>query len=180
MSDPVVGGEVFAPSSPPEREDGDGFDEFYAAELPRLVALARVLCSSAIAEDVAQEAMLVAYRRWREVSALARPEQWVRRTCANLAISQFRRGVVELRVRARLAARRPPPGRLDESAEEFWTAVRALPRRQAQAAALRFVYDLPIAEIAQTMDCSEGTVKQHLSRARRSLATTLGVTEEES
>jgi RNA polymerase sigma factor (sigma-70 family) len=180
MSDPSQG-DVLATSEPSERRERGSFDEFYAGELPRLVALARSLCSSAVAEDVAQEAMLVAYRRWREVGKLARPEQWVRRTCANLAVSQFRRGVVELRVRTRLAARRPPPPPdLDESAEEFWAAVRALPHRQAQAAALRFVYDLPIAEIARTLDVSEGTVKQHLSRARHSLALTLGVEEEES
>ena len=53
---------------------------------------------------------------------------------------------------------------------EFWAAVRSLPHRQAQAAALRFVYDMPLAEIATTLGTSEGTVKQHLSRARRSLA----------
>jgi RNA polymerase sigma-70 factor (ECF subfamily) len=179
MSEPLSG-EVLAVPSPSERRQRDGFDAFYASELPRLIALARGLCPAAIAEDIAQEAMLVAYRRWREVGEMERPEQWVRRTCANLAVSHFRRGVVELRARARLAARRPPPAELDGAAEEFWAAVRALPHRQAQAAALRYVYELPIAEIAQTMDCSEGTVKQHLSRARHSLAGTLGATEEES
>lgn len=173
-------GEVLAAPSPSERRTRGSFDEFYVGELPRLVALARALSSAAIAEDIAQEAMLIAYRRWREVREMAHPEQWVRRTCANLAVSHFRRSVVELRAKARLAARRPPPDELDRPAEEFWAAVRALPNRQAQAAALRFVYDLPIVEIAQTMDCTEGTVKQHLSRARRSLAATLGVTEEES
>ena len=51
------------------------FDDFYVAELPRLVALARGLCPATVAEDVAQEAMLVAYRRWREVvrARAARP-----------------------------------------------------------------------------------------------------------
>ena len=43
------------------------FDDFYRAELPRLVALARALCGAATADDVAQEAMLAAYRRWRHV-----------------------------------------------------------------------------------------------------------------
>ncbi len=155
------------------------FDDFYVAELPRLVALARGLCGAAIAEDVAQEAMLVAYRRWREVGDMERPDHWVRRTCANLAVSQFRRKVVELRATTRLGARRTPPAELSPPAEEFWAAVRALPRRQAQAAALRFVYDLPIADIAATLGCTEGTVKQHLSRARHALADSLGVTAEE-
>ena len=64
------------------------FDDFYRAELPRLVVLARALCGAAVAEDVAQEAMLAAYRRWRHVSDLENPEAWVRRTCGNLAVSQ--------------------------------------------------------------------------------------------
>lgn len=155
------------------------FDDFYAAELPRLIALARGLCPATVAEDVAQEAMLVAYRRWRDVSELERPDLWVRRTCANLAVSQFRRRMVELRATARLAGRRQPPVELSEQGEEFWAAVRDLPHRQAQAAALRFVYDMPLAEIATTLGTSEGTVKQHLSRARRSLATALGATTQE-
>jgi RNA polymerase sigma-70 factor (ECF subfamily) len=155
------------------------FDEFYAAELPRLVALARGLCPAHVAEDVAQEAMLVAYRRWREVVDLERPDLWVRRTCANLAVSQFRRRMVELRATARLAGRRQPVFELSEAGEEFWAAVRSLPPRQAQSAALRYVYDMPVAEIAATLGCSEGTVKQHLSRARHSLAVLLAATTQE-
>jgi len=171
MSEPIHG--ELLEVLPARSRRQEAFDDFYAAELPRLVALARGLCGAGLAEDVAQEAMLVAYRRWREVAALEHPEQWVRRTCANLAVSQFRRRMVELRVKARISVRRPPPDELDETSEEFWTAVRALPYRQAQAAALRFVYDQPIADIARTLGCSEGTVKQHLSRAWKSLAATL-------
>ena len=178
MSEPIQGELLDEPSARPR--PGESFEGFYAAEMPRLVALARGLCGAALAEDVAQEAMLVAYRRWREVGALERPEHWVRRTCANLAVSQFRRRMVELRVKARISVRRPPPAELDETSEHFWGAVRALPQRQAQVAALRFVYDLPIAEIARTLACTEGAVKQHLSRARRSLADSLIVTEEEA
>jgi RNA polymerase sigma factor (sigma-70 family) len=144
------------------------FDDFYRAELPRLVALARGLCPPSLAEDVAQEAMLVAYRKWRTVADLDRPDLWVRRVCANLAVSSFRRRMVEVRALARLAGRREPEP-LSDATEELWAAVRGLPRRQAQSAALRFVYDLPIADIAVVLGCSEGTVKQHLSRARAAI-----------
>jgi RNA polymerase sigma factor (sigma-70 family) len=170
----LSGPEVAAPQRAAPSARHASFDDFYLAELPRLVGLARGLAPASLAEDVAQEAMLVAYRRWREVSQLERPDLWVRRTCANLAVSQFRRWMVELRVTARLAGRRQPSTELSEASEEFWAAVRALPRRQAQAAALRYVYEMPVAEIAATLGTSEGTVKQHLSRARRALAVTLG------
>jgi RNA polymerase sigma factor (sigma-70 family) len=171
--------EVAAPQRAAATVRRGSFEEFYTAELPRLVALARGLCAAHLAEDVAQEAMLVAYRRWRELGDLERPDLWVRRTCANLAVSQFRRRLVELRATARLAGRRQPPVELSDAGEEFWQAVRNLPHRQAQAAALRFVYDMPMADIAETLGCTEGTVKQHLSRARHTLAARLGASEGE-
>ena len=155
----------------------EAFDDFYRAELGRLVALARGLCAPAVAEDVAQEAMLVAYRRWATVSELERPDLWVRRVCVNLAVSSFRRRMVELRAVTRLAGRRDIPAMSEES-EEFWAAVRALPKRQAQAAALRFVYALSIADIASVLGCSEGTVKQHLSRGRTALRASLHLDDE--
>lgn len=147
---------------------GADFDAFYRTELPRLVALARALCGSTLAEDVAQEAMLAAYRKWRRVSDLQYPAGWVRRTCANLAVSQYRRRVIELRALTRLASR-PDAAPLDTPDEEFWEAVHRLPSRQAQAVALRYVYELDISEIAETLEISEGSVKQHLSRARARL-----------
>jgi RNA polymerase sigma factor (sigma-70 family) len=153
------------------------FADFYRAELPGLIALARALCGTAGADDIAQEAMLAAFRRWDEVERFNEPHAWVRRTCANMAISAFRRRLVELRGLARLA--RPsvsPP--LDESSEEFWTAVRSLPRRQAQCAALRYLYGMTGEEIARTLDISEGSVKSHLARAKGSLTANLGVDKE--
>ena len=153
------------------------FDDFYRSELPRLVALARALCGAAVADDVAQEAMIAAYRRWRYVSDLEHPEAWVRRTCGNLAVSQYRRKLVELRAVTRLASR-PQPAALDPADDEFWAAVRGLPKRQAQSAALRYLYQLDVADIALTLEISEGSVKQHLTRARARLVRELGLTDE--
>jgi len=177
---PVVEPENLARAAPAPPHSGEDleFAEFYRSELPGLVALARGLCGTAVADDVAQEAMLAAYRRWAEVERFDEPRAWVRRVCANLAISTFRRRVVELRGLARLAARPPERRPLDESTEEFWAAVRGLPRRQAQCAALRYLYEMRGDEIARTLGISEGSVKVHLARARHSLATTLGLHEE--
>lgn len=152
------------------------FDDFYRAELPRLVALARALCGGAVADDVAQEAMLAAYRRWRQVSDLEHPEAWVRRACSNLAMSQYRRRLVELRAVARLA-RRPQPIPPEAVDDEFWACVRGLPKRQAQVAALRYLYQLDVADIARTLEITEGSVKQHLSRGRARLVRELNLTD---
>lgn len=154
------------------------FDDFYRVQFPRLVPLARALCGPDIADDIAQEAMVVAYRKWRTVNQLASPETWVRRTCANLAVSAFRRRVSEAKALLRLGRPVDRPGPTPDD-EAFWSAVRALPKRQAQSAALRYVYELSVAEIAETLDISEGSVKRHLSRARAALIERLRLDSEE-
>ncbi len=154
------------------------FETFYRRELPRLVALARALCGSAIADDVAQEAMLAAYRKWDAIAGYDKPEAWVRRVCVNLATSHLRRRAVEARAMVRLSNRRELPA-LHVDNEVFWTEVRRLPRRQAQAAALRYVYDLSVADIAATLGITEGSAKVHLGRGRQALARQFATTIEE-
>ena len=95
-----------------------------------------------------------------------------RRTCANLAVSAFRRRVSEVKALVRLGHPVDRPALTAED-EALWSAVRALPKRQAQAAALRYLYDLSVTEIANTLDISVGSVKQHLSRARSALSAQL-------
>jgi RNA polymerase sigma-70 factor (ECF subfamily) len=157
--------------------DSSEFDDFYRRELPGLVTLARALAGAAAADDIAQEAMLATLRRWDDVRRLDDPGQWARRTCSNLAVSAFRRRLVELRGITRLAGRRGVPP-VEEASEEFWRAIRALPRRQAQCAALRYVYSMEGREIGRTLGITEGSVKVHLARARRTLAQTLQLDEE--
>jgi RNA polymerase sigma-70 factor (ECF subfamily) len=135
------------------------------------VALARALAPQGLAEDVAQEAMMVAYRRWSTIQGLEHPEAYVRRACANLAVSQFRRRLAEARAFRRTAA----PQTIEHvgGPGEFWQLVRSLPRRQGQVVALHYVLDLSVAEVARTLGVSEGSVKVHLSRARKTLARSL-------
>ena len=149
------------------------FESFYRRELVGVVALARALCGPAHADDVAQEAMLVAYRRWADVQHHDRPGAWVRRVAVNLATSTLRRRAVEAKAMLRLGARPPVAVELEPSADAFWAEVRRLPRRQAQVVALHYVEDLSVAEVAATLGCAEGTVKQHLSRARTALSASL-------
>jgi RNA polymerase sigma factor (sigma-70 family) len=160
----TAGGVAMAADVVPEIES---FDSFYARETPRLAALARSMCGQVAADDLAQEAMIVAYRSWSQVGGYDQPAAWVRRVCLNLAGSWLRRRAAESRALQRL-------GRLedrytDPDDEIVLSALRRLPRRQAQAMTLRCLYDLPLTEIASALDCSAGTVKVHLSRARTTL-----------
>jgi RNA polymerase sigma-70 factor (sigma-E family) len=162
----------------PILEVRETFDAFYEREYRSVVGLAYALSGSRSgAEDIAQDAFLAAYRRWDDIARYEKPGAWVRRVVANMAVSFFRRSISEARALARLASlRHENLAPLPEEASEFWKAVRALSRRQAQVIALRYLEDLSIAGIARTLDLAEGTVKAHLHRGSRLLASRLGLT----
>jgi RNA polymerase sigma factor (sigma-70 family) len=152
------------------------FERVYRRELAPIVALAVALTGSReTGVELAQEAMLRAFREWSRVEQLERPGAWIRRVVINLAHDARRRGVREQRALHRLDASEVADRALPD--DEFWAAVRELPERQRTVVALRYVEDLPVAAIASLMEVSEGTVKTLLFRARRTLARTMGVEE---
>jgi RNA polymerase sigma-70 factor (ECF subfamily) len=148
------------------------FDAFYQEEYSGLVQLAFVLSGSRHgAEDIAQDALIAAWKRWRE---LEQPLAWTRRVVANLAVSTIRRRMAEGRAVVRLAIGRGEPiAELPEPDTEFWAAVRALPTRQRQTLALYYLADCPVGEIAATLGCAEGTVRATLHKGRLALAARL-------
>ncbi len=147
------------------------FDDFYRREHRHVLGLAFVLTGNQwVAEDTAQEAFTAAFRRWRSIVAYDSPGAWVRRVTCNRAASVLRRRVREAKALMRLAGRTQTYIELDEGDEAFWQAVRCLPPRQAQAVALYYLEDYSVREISEVLDCSEGTVKTHLSRAREAVA----------
>jgi len=154
--------------APFERFAGD-YTTFFRAELRPLVALAAAIAGPDRAEEIAQEALLRAHREWDRIARYDKPGAWVRRVTINLATSSRRHRLSERRALQRVAARRqldaPPP-----EIDGFWALVRRLPDRQAAAVALFYLDDLSIAEIADALDCAEGTAKAHLHQARQTLA----------
>lgn len=146
------------------------FESFFRSEYPALVALVVAVSGDrAGAEDIAQEALLRAQQRWARVSGLDRPGAWARRVALNLAINSRQRHRNEAVAARRLAARPPLPA-AEPQTEEFWTAVRSLPRRQAAAIALYYLEDRSVLEVAAVLGCAEGTAKAHLSKGRANLA----------
>jgi RNA polymerase sigma-70 factor, ECF subfamily len=176
----VAGGMDTVSLGPPDHlPDTESFDDFYRRTYTGLLILARALVGSS-AEDVAQETMLVAYRKWSEVAAMASPVGWVRRVCLNKSVSTLRRSSVERRLLHRSVVVVAVAAETNDVAgvEHFWSLVRQLPPRQAEAVALRYAVDLPVVEVAETMGCAEGTVKAHLARAKASLAELVAADEE--
>lgn len=139
-----------------------GFEELYLREFEAVFKAVYLLCGSrTVAEDATQEAFARALERWRRL----RDRPWVAGWVTTTALNAARRA---LRRRGELTPEVAESGDADE-AVDLWRAVRALPPRQQEAVALRYVLDLPIADVAATMQCSDGTVKSHLARARHAL-----------
>jgi RNA polymerase sigma-70 factor (ECF subfamily) len=154
-----------------EQRGARAFEEFYRDEYRRLVpVIATLLGDRARAEDVVQEALVEAQRRWATVAEFDKPGAWVRRVALNRASNVRRRSGRERRAltRIRVVRANPPSDLLPD--EAVWALVRDLPDQQRRAVVLHYVGDLSVADVADVMECSEGTVKTHLSRARTHLA----------
>jgi RNA polymerase sigma factor (sigma-70 family) len=158
------------------------FEEVYLREFTGVFALAYALSGSRwAAEDIAQDAFVVAHRQWDRVGGYDDPGAWVRRVAANLAVSGIRRRLAEARALVRLAARQQeqPFAALPGEDGDFWRAVRRLPPRQAQVVALVALGELSTAEVAATLGCSQRMVQTHLQKARATLTQRLGLPAEQ-
>ena len=150
------------------------FDAFYRREFPAMVTLAYAVSGSRLAaEDLAQEALLRAYRDWDRISKYDKPGAWVRRCTINLATSAFRRYAAEARAMVRIGdAPEALPAPFDEDSF-IWRAVSRLPVKQRAAVSLFYLEDRSTGEIAAALGCSEATARVHLHRGRQALARTV-------
>lgn len=151
------------------------FDRHYAP----MCRLAYVILGDAgQAEEIVMEAMLKTFSGWNRIRDMERIDAYVRRAVVNQCRSKIRRKVIENRVN-RVVHHRDETKAPDweperhETSRLVWEAVKTLPERQRACVVLRYFNDLPEAEIAQTLDCSVGTVKSQLSKARAKLEAAL-------
>jgi RNA polymerase sigma-70 factor (sigma-E family) len=145
------------------------FTDFVTAQRAALVNTARLLVSgdAAKAEDVVQIALTRLYLGWSKV----RPETvgaYAKRCVVNAAIDEHR-SVFRRReqVRAEL-----PEVAIDPRADDDQTMLSllaTLPPGMRAAVVLRYVEGLSIAEVADTMRCSEGNVKSQSARGLQRL-----------
>ncbi len=159
-----------------------GFAALFEAHQNVLFSTALRICGRwADAEDLTAAAFLRAFRALsgydRERIAGLRTRPWL----LTILLNAWRNQV-------RAAARRPrevldgePPeleargasaeaqAERHETSRELAAMLGLLPDRQRVAVVLRYVADLPIAEVASVLGCPSGTAKSHVSRGLRRL-----------
>ena len=142
---------------------------------PRLARLAFYLCGDRTrAEDLVAEAFAAAWPKWSagRIDSLL---PYLRRALVNLAAKERRHWLVVFRHDERAA---PPPS-APGADEGLWfqldlgRALTALPTPQRVAVVLRYLEDMPEAEIAALLGVAPGTVKSRLARALATLRTEL-------
>lgn len=137
-----------------------------------------VLRNSAEAEDVAQEAMLRAYRNFHRLRDRDRFRGWLVRTAWRLALDRIRstgrrerrertavEGWTEARVDSAVATR--------EFERRLATALDELPEKFRLVIVLAAIEGYNTGEVAKLLDIPEGTVKSRMHAARKKLAETL-------
>jgi RNA polymerase sigma-70 factor, ECF subfamily len=156
------------------------FDQFFLAHYDGIVRSVTFVCGDRErAADATQEAFIRAFNRWTRVRKYGNPAAWVRRIAINVTRDEHRS--VSRRVRREELADAPQtelPG--PDAADRFDSspaldALRSLPERQRAIAALYYLDDLSVADISDTLDIAEGTVRFHLSQARAGLRAGLGI-----
>ncbi|UAL32031.1 SigE family RNA polymerase sigma factor [Nocardioides rotundus] len=150
------------------------FTEFVHAAWPGLYRTAYLLLGDrGLAEDLVQTSLTKTYAAWPRVRDVTTAPAYARRTLVNTAYGMFRR---------RSWRREQPTEHLPETAHEtdpthrpaIVDALRQLPPRQRAVIVLRYFDDLTVADTAQALDVSEGTVKSQTSDALARLRTLLG------
>jgi RNA polymerase sigma-70 factor (sigma-E family) len=142
------------------------FTEFFGARAPALRRTAYLIVGDwHAAEDVTQLGFARLYVVWPRI----RPETleaYARKVVVNEALGWLRR-----RRRDHLTDVVPdaPEAAAHESPLDVGRALALLPAQQRAIVALRFLDDLPVAEVARVLDIADGTVKSQTSRALATL-----------
>lgn len=151
------------------RDRDEEFRSFYFAQAGRLKGIALLMTGDpGRAEEIAQEALLKAYRAWPRIRR-EDPGPYVRTALVNLCRNEYRRRLLEKKHLGRESgAVNAHDGRIAE-AMRLADALRSLPPIRKAVIVLRYYEDLPEAEIARILDRPLNTVKSDIRRALQTL-----------
>lgn len=156
-------------------QDAD-FADFVHTAWPRLYRTAHLMLGDhGLAEDLTQTALAKTYVAWTRVRERDAAYAYARTTLVNTATSWFRRRSWRNElpgedVGTDLRDSTPDPS--DRPA--LMHALAALPPRQRAVVVLRFYDDLSVAQTADALGCSAGTVKSQTSAALARLRELVG------
>ncbi|HET8952883.1 MAG TPA: sigma-70 family RNA polymerase sigma factor [Solirubrobacteraceae bacterium] len=152
-------------------------------ESARLVAgLSRVVRDVGLAEDLAQDALVVALETWPRTGVPDNPGAWLMATAKHRAVDTLRRGATLDRKREQIAreletAETPDlDAALDDDIGDdllrlvFTACHPVVPTEGRIALTLRLLGGLTTSEIARAFLVSDSTVAQRITRAKRTLA----------
>lgn len=153
--------------------DGEGtavdFEAFAYDQHPRLVASLTLYCGDRwVAEELAQEALVRVWERWDRVAAMVAPRSWLHRVSINLANSWWRRRQAERRAYRRIGVGDDPNEADSAEVHAVRAAVSRLPASQRGAVICRYFLEFSVAETAEALNLTPGSVK---SATHRGLAT---------
>jgi RNA polymerase sigma-70 factor (sigma-E family) len=120
---------------------------------------------SHLAEDLVQATLTRLYVNWSAFQRARNADAYIRRALVNALIDERRR---VWRRREQPVADLPeqvtagPPA--NPAGQAVRQALRELPPRMRAAVVFRYFYDLDVAETADALNCSEGTVKSQTAR----------------
>jgi RNA polymerase sigma-70 factor (sigma-E family) len=141
--------------------------QYVSARLPALHRAAYLLCGGDAhrADDVVQATITKLYRYWRRVCRSDNIDAYVHRMLVHALVDEKRHPWARVRLFAAPDDRTgaEPHVQVDER-NSLVTALRELPPRQRAVLVMRFLLDRPIDEVAETLNCSVGTVKSQSSR----------------
>jgi RNA polymerase sigma-70 factor (sigma-E family) len=146
------------------------FEEFVQAHVEDLVRLAHLITWDEVeAEDLVQECLMRAAKRWPKIRGMEHPVGYVRRVLVNLALDGKRRRsqeLAELTQAVPILADARATAAFDAlgAREELLNALGQLPRQQRTVLGMRYFLDLSEAQTAELLGCSTGTVKSAASR----------------
>ncbi|MEV0570220.1 SigE family RNA polymerase sigma factor [Dactylosporangium sp. NPDC050588] len=138
------------------------FSLYVQARIPRLHRLAfQLLGDRHKADDAVQNALTVLYQRWSRMRDVENLDAYVHTMVVRSCLSDRRRWWARVQLRATtpdvpVAADDP----LVEQRMVLRAALRRLPEGQRTVVVLRYLCDLPVAEVARILGRSEGTVKR--------------------
>lgn len=141
-----------------DNASGIAFDAFFIAGFDRLSRLAFLLTgSSAVADEIAQDACEEVFRRWDEIQ---HPQAYASKAVVNGARAWGRRRSRVQRPFADLTH----ADVVDADALAVRNVLAELPGVEREVLVLRFYADLKVGDIATDLGLPVGTVKSHIHR----------------